>query len=178
MSEAFSMKWVVEKQGFTTRIRFKKRLFNSKENQKTQKKRPSSVDETRKTLKNTRRRSTKREKRWKTLVVGRRNAKNAEKTPVIRGWNRENGENKLSAVAETEKTTKIGFPPRRMSRKQQKQHFGHGRNWKTVSKQLSRPTGNAKTAAKQLSRPTRNAKTASKQLSRPTRNAKTPSKWL
>ena len=39
-----------------------------------------------------------------------------------------NGENKLSAVAETEKTTKTDFPPRRMSGKQQKQRFGHGRN--------------------------------------------------
>ena len=31
---------------------------------------------------------------------------------------------------ESEKTLKIGFPPRRTSRKQQKEHFGRGRKTK------------------------------------------------
>ena len=48
-------------------IRFKKRLSNSLDSQKT--------------LKNARRRSTKCENREKTLVVGRRNAEIAEKCP-------------------------------------------------------------------------------------------------
>ena len=82
---------------------------------------------------------------------------------------------------ESEKTLKIGFRPRPMSRKQQKERFGHSRKtkngencisataeiektlkitfptpWKqkTPSKQLSRPTGNIKTASKRLYHPT------------------------
>ena len=43
--------------------------------------RPSSADETWKTLKTTRRRPTKHEKGRKTLVVGRRNVKNTENSP-------------------------------------------------------------------------------------------------
>ena len=37
-----------------------------------------------------------------------------------------NIKNGVSATAETEKTLKIGFPPQRMSKKQQKQRFRHG----------------------------------------------------
>ena len=60
-------------------------------------KRSSSVDETLKTPKNTRRRSTKCRNRRKTLVVGRRNAEIAEKCP--------------SSVDETLKTPKNARHP-------------------------------------------------------------------
>ena len=133
MSEAFSMKWVVEKQGFTTRIRFKKRLFNSKENQKTQKKRPSSVDETRKTPKNARHRSTKYENRWKTLVVGRRNAENAEKHSSSVDETRKTPKKRPSSVDEIEKMVKISFPPWLKLKKRQKSTFRHG-GWVENSK--------------------------------------------
>ncbi|MGP1452602.1 MAG: hypothetical protein ACTTJ9_04060 [Segatella oris] len=58
---------------------------------------PSAADETQKSRKNARRRSTKRKKHEKTPVVGRRNAKNAKKRP--------------SAVDEMQKTAKIDFRP-------------------------------------------------------------------
>ena len=40
---------------------------------------------------------------------------------------------------ESEKTLKIDFPPRRTSRKQQKERFGHGRNWKNAENYISNP---------------------------------------
>ena len=83
--------------------------------------------------KNTRRRPTKREKRWKMSVVGRRNVefakkrslsvdenekevkngyhpwmkvKKRQKALIIRGWNAENAKNCPSSVDESEKTAK------------------------------------------------------------------------
>ena len=75
-------------------------------------KRSSSVDETLKTPKNTRRRSTKCRNRRKMPVVGRRNAENAEK--------------RSSSVDETKKMVKISFPPRLKLKKRQKSTFRHG----------------------------------------------------
>ena len=98
----------------------------------------SSVDETRKTAQNARRRSTKCENREKTPVVGRRNAENAEKclssidemrktaqnahrrptkcrkrrkTPVVGRRNAGFAENHSSSVDENEKEAKNAFHP-------------------------------------------------------------------
>jgi len=59
--------------------KLKKMCFQPLGEPKNAEKRSLSVDETRKTLKNARRRPTKCRKREKVLVVGRRNAENAEK---------------------------------------------------------------------------------------------------
>ena len=72
----------------------------------------STPRKTRKRRKNARRRSTKCRKRRKTLVVGRRNAKNAEK--------------RSSSVDEIEKMVKISFPPWLKLKKRQKSAFRHG----------------------------------------------------
>ena len=42
-------------------------------------------------------------------------------------------------MAETEKMTKIGFRPWPKSRKQQKERFGRGRNWKNAENHISNP---------------------------------------
>ncbi|OFO78364.1 hypothetical protein HMPREF2983_11990 [Prevotella sp. HMSC077E09] len=67
-----------------------------------------------KTRKTAFRRGTINKKRQKQPFVGVRRTKSAE--------------NRLSAMAEEQKTAKKAFRPRPKSRKQQKQHFGHGRN--------------------------------------------------
>ena len=113
----------------------------------------STPRKTRKRRKNARRRSTKCRNHRKTLVVGRRNAKNAEKRPssvdetrktpknarrrstkrekrrktlVVGRRNAENAEKHSSSVDEIEKMVKISFPPRLKLKKRQKSAFRHG----------------------------------------------------
>ena len=73
---------------------------------KNAEKRPSSADETQKARKNAHRRSTKCKKREKVLVVGRRNAKNAEKCPSL-----------------VDETRKIAFRRGATDRKREKSRF-------------------------------------------------------
>jgi len=54
----------------------------------------------RKTLKNARRRSTKRKKREKPRFVGVQSIKNGKKQPFVGVRRTENGENRLSAAAD------------------------------------------------------------------------------
>lgn len=78
-------------------------------------------------------------------------ARKYEKTFIIHEWKWENAENRSSstdekekeaekrssATAESEKTTKIGFRPWPMSKKQQKQRFGRGRKLQNGKSWLS-----------------------------------------
>ena len=73
-----------------------KMLIVGRRNAEIAEKCSSSVDETQKTLKNARRRPTKRWKREKVPVVGRRNAENAEKQSFVPLRRAENTENRVS----------------------------------------------------------------------------------
>jgi len=77
--------------------KLKKIAFQPLGSEKNAENSPSAVDETRKSRKNARRRSTKRENREKMSVGGRRNTKITKKCS--------------SAVDETQKTAKIDFRP-------------------------------------------------------------------
>ena len=61
------------------------------------------------------------------------------KSAFRHGGRVENSKNCISATAETEKMTKIGFRPWPKSKKRQKLRFGHGRNWKNAENYISNP---------------------------------------
>ena len=76
-----------------------------------------------KSLKNARRRPTKRRNREKTLVVGRRNAENAEKCPSSADETQKNAKNNLSYPYDEQKSRKTTFRTPTMSRKREKPRF-------------------------------------------------------
>ena len=67
----------------------------------------------------------------KTLKIDfppRRMSRKLQKQHFRRGRKTKNGENCISAMAESLKMEKNAFRPRPKSKKQQKKHFGRGRN--------------------------------------------------
>jgi len=94
-----SDEWKIGKNGFPRpRMSGKRRkmCFQPLGEPKNAEKRSSSADEMRKTLKNAHRWSTKCRNREKTLVVGRRNAENAEKQSFVPLRRAKNAENRVS----------------------------------------------------------------------------------
>ena len=86
-------------------------------------KRSSSVDEMQKSRKNAHCRPTKREKREKVLVVGRRNAKNVRKCPSSADEMQKTPKNSLSYPYDEQKTRKTAFRRGTINKKRQKQPF-------------------------------------------------------
>ena len=93
---------------------------------KNAEKRLSSVDEMQKTRKSVRRRPTKREKREKMLVVGRRNAENAKKCPSSADEMQKTPKNSLSYPYDEQKTLKTAFRRGTTDRKRRKSAFRRG----------------------------------------------------
>ena len=73
--------------------------------------------------KNARCRSTKREKREKVLVVGRRNVKNVEKCSSSVDETQKSPKNSLSYPYDEQKTLKTAFRRGTINKKRQKQSF-------------------------------------------------------
>ena len=90
-----------------------------------------------KPLKNARRRATKYKKRRKTLVVGRRNAKNDEKCPSSADEMLKTPKNNLSYPYDEQKTRKTTFRTPTMSRKREKPRFVGVRRAKNAENRLS-----------------------------------------
>ena len=98
-------------------------VSNPLEKQKCPENRPSSADETKKTAKTARRRPTKRKKRQKLSVVGRRNA--------------ESPKNCASSTDDERKMAKSAFHPWMKSEKREKERFRHGGKSKTSKNHVS-----------------------------------------
>ena len=90
---------------------------------KNAEKRSSSADEMRKTRENARRRSTKREKREKMPVVGRRNAENAKKCSSSVDEMQKTLKNARRRPTKCRKRRKTVFRTPTTSRKREKPRF-------------------------------------------------------
>ena len=87
--------------------------------------------------KNAHRRLTKREKREKVLVVGRRNAKNVRKCPSSADEMQKTPKNSLSYPYDGQKTRKTAFLRGTINKKRQKQPFVGVRRAKNDENRLS-----------------------------------------
>ena len=117
--------------------KLKKMCFQPLGEPKNAEKRSSSADETQKSRENAHRRSTKREKREKVLVVGRRNAENVRKCPSSADEMQKTPKNSLSYPYDEQKTRKTAFRRGTINKKRQKQPFVGVRRTKNGENRLS-----------------------------------------